>query len=96
MLGPWHAAQSAPQFPVQRSSGISQGMIHFNTKQLFSFQRMGHRITGDRRQGSSPGEGYVHVPVDAAARPAYVEVLLAEQENELNPPFLFQVPSGLF
>ena len=56
-------------------------MIHVDTKQLARFERVGHRITGDRRQGSSRGAGYekVHVAIDDATRLAYVEVLADEQ-----------------
>jgi hypothetical protein len=57
-------------------------MIHVDTKQLARFERVGHRITGDRRQGSSRGAGYekVHVAIDDATRLAYVEVLADEQK----------------
>jgi transposase InsO family protein len=57
-------------------------MIHVDTKQLARFERVGHRITGDRRQGCSRGVGYekVHVAVDDATRLAYVEVLPDEQK----------------
>jgi len=43
---------------------------------------VGHRITGDRRLGCSPGAGYekAHVAVDDATRLAYVEVLPDEQQ----------------
>ena len=46
------------------------------------FQRVGHRITRDRRQGCSLGAGYekVHVAIDDATRPAYVEVFADEQK----------------
>ena len=58
-------------------------MIHVDTKQLARFERVGHRITGDRRQGSSRGAGYekVHVAIDDATRLAYVEVLADEQRS---------------
>jgi hypothetical protein len=44
---------------------------------------VGPRITGDRKQGCSPGAGYekVHVAVDDATRLAYVEVLPDEQQS---------------
>ena len=44
------------------------------TKQLARFKRVGHRITGDRRQCSFRGTGYekVHVAIDDATRLAYV------------------------
>ena len=56
-------------------------MIHDDIKQLACFERAGHRITGDRRKGSSPGAGYerVQVAVDGATRPSYVEVLPDEK-----------------
>jgi len=58
-------------------------MIHVDTKQLARFERVGHRITGDRRLGCSPGAGYekAHVAVDDATRLAYVEVLPDEQQG---------------
>jgi hypothetical protein len=68
---------------VQRYQWEKPGdMIHVDTKQLARFQRIGHRITGDRRQGCSRGAGYekVHVAVDDATRLAYVEVLPDEQK----------------
>ena len=72
-----------PKTPVQRYQWEKPGdMIHVDTKQLARFQRVGHRITGDRRQGCSRGAGYekVHVAVDDATRLAYVEVLPDEQQ----------------
>jgi transposase len=72
-----------PKPPVQRYQWEKPGdMIHVDTKQLARFERVGHRITGDRRQGCSRGVGYekVHVAVDDATRLAYVEVLPDEQK----------------
>lgn len=72
-----------PKAPVQRYQWQTPGdMIHVDTKQLARFERVGHRITGDRRQGCSRGAGYekVHVAVDDATRLAYVEVLPDEQK----------------
>ena len=60
-----------PKAPVQRYQWEKPGDInHVDTKQLARFQRVGHRITGDRRQGCSRGAGYekVHVAVDDATR----------------------------
>ena len=56
-------------------------MIHVDTKQLARFERVGHRITGDRRKGTSRDVGYekVHVAIDDATRLAYVEVLADER-----------------
>jgi transposase InsO family protein len=72
-----------PKTPVQRYQWEKPGdMIHVDTKQLARFERVGHRITGDRRQGCSRGAGYekVHVAIDDATRLAYVEVLPDEQK----------------
>lgn len=72
-----------PKPPVRRYQWERPGdMIHVDTKQLARFERVGHRITGDRRQGSSRGAGYekVHVAIDDATRLAYVEVLADEQK----------------
>jgi len=72
-----------PKVPVQRYQWHKPGdMIHVDTKQLARFERVGHRSTGDRRQGCSRGAGYekVHVAVDDATRMAYVEVLPDEQK----------------
>lgn len=46
------------------------------------FERVCHRITGDRRLGSSPGESYekAHVAIDDATRLGYVEVVPDEQQ----------------
>ena len=68
---------------MRRSQWTQPGdMIHVDTKQLARFERIGHRMTGDRRLGSSPGAGYekAHVAVDDATWLAYVEVLPDEQK----------------
>ena len=51
-------------------------LIHLDIKKLARFERMGHRITGDRRNATA-GAGYdcFHVAIDDATRLAYVEVL---------------------
>jgi transposase InsO family protein len=89
-LGRWLKAQGLgrlknlqPKEPVRRYQWAHLGdMIHVDTKQLARFERVGHRITGDRRKGCSPGAGYVkaHMAVDDATRLAYVEVLPDEQK----------------
>ena len=45
-------------------------MNHVDTKQLACFERVGHRITGNRRLGSSRGAGYEKalVVIDNATR----------------------------
>jgi transposase InsO family protein len=72
-----------PAEPVRRYQWAKPGdMIHVDTKQLARFERIGHRITGDRRLGSSRGAGYekAHVAIDDATRLAYVEVLPDEKQ----------------
>jgi hypothetical protein len=56
-------------------------MIHVDSKQMARFERVGHRITGDPRKGSSPGAGdeNVHGAVDDATCLSYVEVLPDEK-----------------
>lgn len=47
------------------------GLIHLDIKKLGRFERVGHRITGDRTgQGNSRGVGweYVHIAIDDASR----------------------------
>ncbi len=72
-----------PKKTVQRCQWERPGdMIHVETKQLARFERVGRRITGDRRLGCSRGAGYakVHVAIDDATRIAYVEVFADEQK----------------
>ena len=71
-----------PKKPVVRDQWERPAdMIHGDTKQLARFERVGHRITGDRRKGTSRDVGYekVHVAIDDATRLAYVEVLADER-----------------
>jgi hypothetical protein len=58
-------------------------IIHVVTKQLVRFERVEHRITGDRGQDCSRDAGYekVHVAIDDATRLAYFEVLADEQRS---------------
>ena len=72
-----------PPVPVRRYQWARPGdMIHVDIKQLARFDRVGHRITGDRRIGRSSGAGYekVHVAIDDATRLAYAEVLPDEKQ----------------
>ena len=73
-----------PKPPVRRYQWEHPGdMIHVDTKQLARFERVGHRITGDRRQGCSRGAGYekLHIAIDDATRLAYAEVLPDEKRS---------------
>jgi hypothetical protein len=59
-------------------------LVHLDVKKLARFRRIGHRITGDRRQGSDgAGWEFVHVAVDDASRLAYVEVLPDEKRQSV-------------
>jgi transposase InsO family protein len=66
-----------PKEPPRRYQRQHPGeLIHLDIKKLARFERVGHRITGDRRNPST-GAGYdcFHVAIDDATRLAYVEVL---------------------
>ena len=76
----------APSEPARRYNRARAGeLIHFDTKKLARFRRVGHRITGDRAHGSD-GAGWelVHVAVDDASRLAYVEVLPDETRQSVS------------
>lgn len=64
------------QPPVRYQRQHPGELIHLDIKKLARFERVGHRITGDRRNPST-GAGYdcFHVAIDDATRLAYVEVL---------------------
>jgi transposase InsO family protein len=68
-----------PRAPVIRYERERPGeMIHLDIKSLGRFDRIGHRITGDRTaQSKSRGIGWdhLHVAIDDASRLAYTEVL---------------------
>jgi transposase InsO family protein len=65
-----------PPPPVVRYEREHPGeLIHIDTKKLGRFQRLGHRVTGNRHQCSDgAGWDYLHVCVDDASRLAYVEI----------------------
>lgn len=67
--------------PVQRYEWAHPGdLIHLDTKKLGRIQRVGHRITGDRRDTTrGVGWEFVHVAIDDCSRLAYVEVLADEK-----------------
>lgn len=55
-------------------------LIHLDTKKLARIVRIGHRMTGDRRDTvDGVGWEYAHVAIDDASRVAYVEVLADEK-----------------
>jgi transposase InsO family protein len=67
-----------PAEPVRRYERENPGdLIHIDIKKLGRFERVGHRITGDRTgQSNSRGVGweFVHVCVDDASRIAFTQI----------------------
>jgi len=67
-----------PAEPVRRYEREHPGeLIHLDIKRLGRFERVGHRITGDRTgQSSSRGIGweYVHVCIDDASRLSFTQI----------------------
>ena len=72
-----------PAEPVRRYEREHPGdMIHLDIKKLGRFDKMGHRITGDRTgQSNSRGVGweYVHVCIDDNSRVAFSQILPDEK-----------------
>lgn len=69
--------------PVVRYQRQRPGeLLHLDIKKLARFERIGHRITGNRL-GASANVGYdfFHVAIDDATRLAYVEVLPDERRQ---------------
>jgi transposase InsO family protein len=82
-----------PVEPIRRYQREHPGeLIHIDIKKLGRFERVGHRITGDRtrqssargtRNGKSWGAGweYVHVCIDDASRIAFSQVMPDEKKQ---------------
>jgi transposase len=74
-----------PAEPVRRYEREKPGeMIHIDIKKLGRFNRIGHRITGDRTgQSNSRGVGweYVHVAVDDHSRIAFAKIMGSERKR---------------
>ena len=74
-----------PAEPVRRYEREHPGeMIHIDIKKLGRFDRVGHRITGDRTgQSSRRGIGweFVHVCIDDASRIAFSQILPDESKE---------------
>jgi transposase InsO family protein len=74
-----------PAVPVIRYERKAPGeMIHLDIKKLGRFDRVGHRITGDRTgQSNSRGIGweFVHVAIDDASRIAFSLVMPNEKKE---------------
>ena len=78
-----------PAGPVRRYEREHPGeLIHIDIKKLGKFNRVGHRITGDRTgqsnlrgRGEGPGWEYVHVCIDDASRIAFSRVMKSERQD---------------
>jgi len=74
-----------PAEPVRRYERAAPGeLIHIDIKKLGKFDRIGHRITGDRTgQSKSRGVGweYLHLAIDDHSRLAYSEILPDEKRT---------------
>jgi transposase InsO family protein len=73
-----------PAEPVRRYQREQPGeLIHLDINKLGRFEAVGHRITGDRRQGESRGAGweFVHVCIDDASRIAFSRILPDERKQ---------------
>ena len=72
-----------PAEPVWRYERTAPGeLLHIDIKKLGKFNRIGHRITGDRTgQSNTRGIGweYVHLVIDDHSRLAYSEILPDEK-----------------
>jgi transposase InsO family protein len=74
-----------PAEPVRRYERDKPGeMIHIDIKKLGRFNKIGHRITGDRTgQSNSRGVGweYVHVAIDDHSRVAFAKIMPSEKRR---------------
>lgn len=72
-----------PDEPVQRYEREHPGeLLHIDIKKLGRFDKVGHRITGDRRQRARKiGWDYVFVAVDDHSRVAFTEVYPDESRH---------------
>jgi transposase InsO family protein len=73
-----------PAVPVRRYEREHPGeLVHIDIKKLGRFERVGHRITGDRRYGETRGAGweFVHVAIDDASRLAFSQILPDERKQ---------------
>jgi transposase InsO family protein len=84
-LGLNRLAALEPAEPARRYEREKPGeMIHIDIKKLGKFNRVGHRITGDRTgQSNARGIGweFVHVCIDDASRLAFSRVMKDEKKG---------------
>ena len=82
-LNRWRDLEPAP--PVRRYERGKPGeMIHIDIKKLGKFNRVGHRITGDRHgQSSARGIGweFVHVCIDDHSRLGFADIMPDEKKE---------------
>lgn len=75
-----------PAEPIHRYERKNPGeLVHIDIKKLGRFDRVGHRITGDRHKGESRGAGweFVHVAIDDASRVAFSRILPDEKKESV-------------
>ena len=79
-----------PQEPRPRYERDKPGeIIHIDIKKLGRFNRVGHRITGDRTgRNSAPGWEFAHVAIDDHSRVARADIL-PDEKKESAVTFLF-------
>jgi transposase InsO family protein len=72
-----------PAAPICRYERAAPGeLLHIDIKKLGRFDRVGHRMTGDRtRESRGAGWEFVHVCLDDASRIAFVQVLPDERQE---------------
>jgi transposase InsO family protein len=77
--------QLEPEPPKRRYQWQTPGdMLHIDIKKLGRIERVGHRITGNRRDTTSgAGWEYVHVCVDDASRVAFAQILPNERQESV-------------
>ena len=84
-LGLNRLAALEPAEPIRRYERQHPGeLIHIDIKKLGRFNRIGHRITGDRSEaGRTVGMGweFVHVCIDDASRVAFSQVMKDEKKR---------------
>jgi transposase InsO family protein len=88
-LGLHRLSALEPAEPIRRYQRENPGeLIHIDIKKLGKFNRIGHRITGDRTgqsnlrsRGKGPGWEYVHVCIDDASRIAFSQVMQNEKKG---------------
>lgn len=81
------ALEPSPRRPRYERQAPGE-IIHIDIKKLGRFNRMGHRITGDRTRqsnqrnnGSAPGWEYAHVAIDDHSRVAFSAILPDEKKH---------------